>query len=160
MACRGGKPFTTQASCSLPQSVWILFCSACEAPLKAVEWSTPGRKNEREGRLMAENNELTTVAARQSGILEEPLPRWTEEGFGISAEEFQESFGEDIRRTLDLDTWRVGSDWSQEQRRIEREVREAVERENTLQKQIRPVIFPRLQNLPQPPKNPGKTHTD
>ena len=78
------------------------------------------------------------------------------EGSSISAKEFQESFGEDIRQTLDLNTWRVGSDLSQEYARIEREVREAVERETSLQQKIRSELFPRIENRPNAPKNAGK----
>jgi hypothetical protein len=74
----------------------------------------------------------------------------------ISAEHFQENFGEDIRQTLDLNTWRVGSDLNQEYSRIEREVREAVERENVLQKKIRDRVFPCLIQRPNAPKNAGK----
>jgi hypothetical protein len=75
--------------------------------------------------------------------------------FSVTAADFQETFGEDIQRTLDLKTWRVGSDLSQEYARVEREVREAVERETGFQKQIRDELFPRLKTQPHAPKNAG-----
>jgi hypothetical protein len=73
----------------------------------------------------------------------------------ISAEEFAKSFGEDIRHSLDVNTWRVGNDLSQEYSRIEREVREAVEREDELHKEIRTRVFPRLKTGENVPKNAG-----
>jgi hypothetical protein len=77
----------------------------------------------------------------------------------VTAAAFKESFGEDVRRTLDIGTWRVGSDLSQEYARVEREVREAVERETALQKTIRAELFPRLKH-PKAPKNAGVHQAD
>jgi hypothetical protein len=74
---------------------------------------------------------------------------------GISAEEFEKSFGEDIRHTLDVNTWRVGNDLSQEYSRIEREVRDAVQREGELHTEIRSKVFPRLKVGENLPKNAG-----
>src|SRR5947208_1685480 len=66
------------------------------------------------------------------------------EAVEISSRDFRESFGEDLNRTLDLDTWRAGQDLSQEYSRIEAEVREAVQREDALLQNIRREVFPRL----------------
>ena len=62
----------------------------------------------------------------------------------ISADEFEASFGEEIRQLLNLDTWRVGTDLSREYSRIEREVREAVLKETGFQQRIRKEVFPLL----------------
>jgi len=78
----------------------------------------------------------------------------------INADEFERSFGENIHRTLDLSTWRIGSDLSGEYSRIEREVFEAVRHETSLEKRIRDEIFPRLSNRDNAPKNAGKHKAD
>ena len=78
----------------------------------------------------------------------------------ISTAEFQASFGEDIRHTLNLDTWRVGADLSQEYTRIETEVREAVDCENAIQKDVRDRVFPVLLNHPNGPANAGVYQAD
>lgn len=77
---------------------------------------------------------------------------------GISARDFKESFGEEIRAALDLASWRNGTDVEQEYRRLEREVKDAVHRETKLQTAIRSEIFPRLKTQPKGPKNAG-VHT-
>jgi hypothetical protein len=72
----------------------------------------------------------------------------------ISAEDFRESFGEDIQRTLDVNTWEPG-DLSEAYSRIEREVREAVELEGELQRRIRTELFPLLGTRAQAPREAG-----
>ena len=83
---------------------------------------------------------------------------FTRDDGGISARDFKESFGEEIRATLDLASWRIGTDVEQEYRRLEREVKDAVHRETKLQAAIRSEIFPRLKTQPKGPKNAG-VHT-
>src|SRR5437660_10622796 len=83
-----------------------------------------------------------------------PLPTEVDDD-SISANDFLDSFGEEIRRTLDLSTWRIGSDLAHEYSRVEREVREAVERETQLQARIRHVVFPRIETRETAPKNAG-----
>jgi hypothetical protein len=78
----------------------------------------------------------------------------------ITAAEFHESFGEDIRRTLDLSTWRSGSDLVQEYDRIEREVREAAEHELGWQQEIRRRVFPVIETRRDAPKNAGVYRAD
>jgi hypothetical protein len=73
----------------------------------------------------------------------------------FSAKEFEKAFGEDLRQTLDLGTWRAGSDLAEEYDRMEMEVHEAVIAENTLQGRIRSIVFPKLLNLESGPKNAG-----
>jgi len=63
----------------------------------------------------------------------------------FSADEFRDSFGEDLGQTLDLATWRTDVNLTDEYRRIETEVRLAVEKEGEYQRHIRRDIFPRLQ---------------
>jgi len=73
----------------------------------------------------------------------------------ISAQDFRESFGEDIHHALDLETWRTGTDLTQEYDRIASEVRLAAEHEGTLEHRIRQEIFPRLERAHNAPKNAG-----
>ncbi len=83
--------------------------------------------------------------------------------FFISSKNFQEQFDEDLRRTLDINTWRLGNDLNQEYRRIENEVREAGKFETAKEKQIREEFYPRLAAAPNMPRHAGKhatTHED
>jgi hypothetical protein len=104
---------------------------------------------------MASDNENLNGRQRSQSGAAPHIP----EGDTITAEEFLESFGEDIRQTLNVENWRVGSDLSQEYSRIEKEVRQAVEKESVLQKRIRAEVFPRLKS-PHAPKNAGKHEAD
>ena len=79
--------------------------------------------------------------------------------FFISTKNFQEQFGEDLRRTLDVSTSRVGNDLNQEYRRIAHEVREADRFETAKERQIREEFFPRLAAAPNMPRNAGKHNT-
>ncbi len=78
----------------------------------------------------------------------------------VSATDFLESFGEDIRRTLDLTTWRSGSDLVEEYGRIEREVRLAVEHESGWQQEIRRRVFPVIETREKAPRNAGVHNAD
>jgi len=73
----------------------------------------------------------------------------------VSAEEFHESFGEDLRHTLDLETWHAGEDLAKTYGRLEAEVRDAVQQETELRKHIREQIFPQLGSYPGAPKGAG-----
>jgi hypothetical protein len=73
----------------------------------------------------------------------------------VTPEQFRQSFGEDLRRTLDLSTWSAGEDLSADYRRVEEEVRAAVAREDVLLEKIRAEIFPRLGSYPGAPPGAG-----
>lgn len=62
----------------------------------------------------------------------------------LTADDFREGFGEDLRQILDMSTWRLGSDLAQEYPRIEREVREAIAQEDEYHRCIRSEVFPKL----------------
>lgn len=68
-----------------------------------------------------------------------------------NATDFRESFGEELHRVLDVNTWRLGGDLAQEYPRIEREVREAIAQEDEHQRRIRTEVFPRLVDPASPP---------
>jgi hypothetical protein len=61
-----------------------------------------------------------------------------------TADAFAESFGEPLRNTLDLSTWRQGVDLVHEYARIEREIAEAVEFETEHEKLVRDHVIGRL----------------
>src|SRR5579884_4017856 len=73
----------------------------------------------------------------------------------VSPESFRASFGEELHRILDLDTWHTDRDLSGEFARIEAEVRWAVARETEVQADIRMHVFPRLAWAPGAPKGAG-----
>lgn len=73
----------------------------------------------------------------------------------ISAEDFEAGFGEDIHRTLDVDTWSTGEDLGAVYTRIQAEVREAVEKEADYRTIIRQEVFPRIPGFPGAPKGAG-----
>jgi len=62
----------------------------------------------------------------------------------ISPDEFTEGFGEDIHRTLDVDTWQTGEDLGAVYTRIEAEVQAAVEQEQHHRTVIREHLFPQV----------------
>jgi hypothetical protein len=70
----------------------------------------------------------------------------------VSAEDFAASYGESLERTLDLETWERGENLDRMFERLDREVSEALVREDAIYKQIRDVIFPQIaQRRPAPP---------
>src|SRR4051812_22887917 len=73
----------------------------------------------------------------------------------VSAREFQESFGEDLRHTLDLETWHAGEDLAKTYGRLEAEVRDAVQQETKLRQHIREQLFPQIGRYPGAPKGAG-----
>lgn len=86
--------------------------------------------------------------ARPFAPADEPLPE-------VTPEEFVATFGEELQRTLDVDTWSTGEDLTQIYGRLAAEVREAVEREDEFLKTIRAEIFPRLAGYPGAPPGAG-----
>jgi hypothetical protein len=75
---------------------------------------------------------------------------------GIPAEAFQEEFTEDLAAILNLETWRAGRDIDEEYRRIEHEVRVAVQSENDYQHRIRTAVHPLLAESPTAPPGAGR----
>jgi hypothetical protein len=63
-----------------------------------------------------------------------------------SGHDFEASFGEDLGRVLDVDTWQSGDDLAREYPRIAEEVRQAVDQENAYQRRMRTDVFPKLLN--------------
>lgn len=73
----------------------------------------------------------------------------------ITTEGFVATFGEELRRTLDVDTWTAGEDLATLYQRTEEEIRAAVATEDRVLRQIRAVIFPRLRDAVGAPRGAG-----
>lgn len=69
--------------------------------------------------------------------------------------DFEAAYDEPLSRTLDLDTWTLGEDLLSAYGRIEQEVASAVLEENRVRKNVREVVFARLQGAPGAPPNAG-----
>ncbi|MCM8748473.1 hypothetical protein NET02_04885 [Thermomicrobiaceae bacterium CFH 74404] len=78
----------------------------------------------------------------------------------VTDQDFTGAFGEDLQRTLDVDTWSSGEDLALIYDRLAAEVREAVEREESLLRTIREEVFPRLATYPGAPRGAGVYEAD
>jgi hypothetical protein len=77
----------------------------------------------------------------------------------VSAEAFEECFGESLRHTLDLGSWRDGVDLVREYARVEAEIERAVEFESEQQVRVREIVFPRVGFAPGAPPEAGHYDT-
>jgi len=84
-----------------------------------------------------------------------PLARTRMAMTAASSTEFEAAHGESLASVLDLDTWMAGEDLLAAYGRLEREVEEAVAREDDYRRQIRDVVFKRISTAPQAPVNAG-----
>lgn len=73
----------------------------------------------------------------------------------ITPDDFTAGFGEDIHRTLDVDTWRSGEDLAAIYNRIDAEVQDAVRQEEEHRRTIRKIVFPELAGHPDAPRGAG-----
>lgn len=62
----------------------------------------------------------------------------------VDDKEYQEAFGEDLAKTLDVDTWATGIDWEGAVARLKSEITAALGREESLRATVRKEILPRL----------------
>jgi hypothetical protein len=69
--------------------------------------------------------------------------------------EYEDNFDEPIQNTLDLDTWRTGENLYEAYERLEKEVAEAISREDDYRQTIRDTVFSRLKYTQNAPKNAG-----
>jgi hypothetical protein len=86
-----------------------------------------------------------------NGLFERSQPLQQRGEPSLSAADFENIFGEDLHRTLDVSTWRVGSDLAAEYARIDMEVQQAVRDEDALQERIRTIVFPKVAELQRAP---------
>jgi hypothetical protein len=73
----------------------------------------------------------------------------------VGDHEYEASFGEDLERTLDVDTWTTGIDWEGAVARLKTEIRSAVEREEALRRIVREELLPRIGKAPGAPAEAG-----
>ena len=78
----------------------------------------------------------------------------------LSHDEYESAHGEKLSQTLDLDTWHPGEDLIAMYSRLEKEVAEAVKKENKYQIQIRKDIFPLLKSRSGAPNEAGVYRVD
>jgi hypothetical protein len=69
--------------------------------------------------------------------------------------EYSSAYGEELSRTLNLDTWQTSDDLAGLYARLEEEIKEAVLREDEMRARIRQVVFPQLRNRLGAPPNSG-----
>jgi len=77
-----------------------------------------------------------------------------------ASEEGAASFGENIHRTLDVDTWQTGEDLGAIYRRIDAEVGAAIEQETEQCAAVREHVFPRLSGYAGAPADAGVYRID
>jgi hypothetical protein len=73
----------------------------------------------------------------------------------ISGEDFVESYDEPLRQTLNLETWEHGENLDRMFARLNKEIGEALTREDELYKQVQKVIFPQITRQPNAPPEAG-----
>lgn len=88
---------------------------------------------------------------------EPPLP--VSRATPVTADAFEEYFGESLRHTLDLGSWREGVDLVREYARVNAEIEHAVAFESEQQAQVREVVFPKLAFSPGAPPEAGHYDT-
>lgn len=77
----------------------------------------------------------------------------------VGDREYEASFGEDLERTLDVDTWATGLDWEGAVARLKIEIRSAVEREEVLRRVVRDELLPRIGKVAGAPAEAGVYRT-
>jgi hypothetical protein len=82
-----------------------------------------------------------------------------EEAATVLPDEYTSAYGEELSRTLDLDTWHGGDELARLYERLEAEVQEAVRQEDDARVRIRQVVFPQLRNREKAPAGAGVYQT-
>lgn len=73
----------------------------------------------------------------------------------IGDREYQAAFGEDLARTLDVDTWATGIDWEGAVARLRGEIEAAVQREDSLREIVRREVLPKIGKADGAPSEAG-----
>jgi hypothetical protein len=88
--------------------------------------------------------EQATVAERQAGRPTSSTPEADAQDALVGDQEYAEAFGEDLARTLDVNTWATGIDWEGAVTRLREEIASAVQREESLRDIVRREILPKI----------------
>ena len=94
------------------------------------------------------NSEKTEQAAPASEIV-------SANAAAVSEAEFSAAFGEKLSDTLNLDTWDAGGQLAAVFERLDREVADALEREDRIRKAVRDVVFPTITSRRNAPNDAG-----
>jgi hypothetical protein len=81
-----------------------------------------------------------------------------EESETIPPGEYAAAYGEELSRTLDLDSWEIGEELAKLYQRLEAQVQEAVRQEEEVRPLIRQELFPKLWNQAGALPNAGIYH--
>ncbi len=93
---------------------------------------------------MADDAPTATVNERQREQQAKPAPGVEDQQQFVGDGEYQEAFGEDLAKTLDVDTWATGIDWEGAVARLKTEITAALGREESLRATVRKEILPLL----------------
>lgn len=85
----------------------------------------------------------------------DPAPLPVSRPIPVTADAFQECFGEPLAQALDLGSWRQGVDLVREYARVEAEIERAVGFEGEQQARVREVVFPKVGFAPGGPPEAG-----
>src|SRR6266508_3499604 len=77
------------------------------------------------------------------------------ETHAVGEAEFLSAYGESLAQTLDLDTWDRGENLAKNFERLDREVAEALDQEDSIRKKVREIVFPQILARPHAPKQAG-----
>lgn len=99
--------------------------------------------------------EKATVAERGAGRPTSPSPETDAQDTLLGDREYEEAFGEDLARTLDVDTWATGIDWEGAVARLREEIAAAVNREESLRDIVRREVLPKIGRAPGAHKDAG-----
>lgn len=90
----------------------------------------------------------STVVERETARSTNPTPEGDAQEALVGDREYAEAFGEDLARTLDVDTWTTGIDWEGAVGRLRDEIAAAVRREESLRDIVRREVLPKLRGAP------------
>jgi len=96
-----------------------------------------------------------TVTERQAARATSPAQEADVKELFVGDREYSDAFGEDLARTLDVDTWATGIDWEGAIARLRSEIEAAVHREEFLRETVRRDVLPKIGKAPGAPAEAG-----
>lgn len=97
----------------------------------------------------------TTVTERQAARATAPAQEADVQELFVGDREYAQAFGEDLARTLDVDTWATGIDWEGAVARLRSEIEAAVHREESLRETVRREVLPKIGKATGAPEEAG-----
>jgi hypothetical protein len=106
------------------------------------------------------SNEEPPLSERSKDRTPAPAELQPEEKIDLVGDtEFKKVFGEDLTRTLDIDSWATAVDWEAAVERFTTEIKSALGREERVRETIRNQVLPRIATRPNAPKEAGVYRT-